>query len=289
MFSPIPRRLGNLVRFLSRGYRDQPGKKRVRLGLEVLEDRTLLSTVTWINSAGGDWDTAANWKDDQGNNGVPGAADDVVIPPGSYTVTHASAVTDAATSITNQAAITLSDGTLNVSGNVTGTGQFTLAGGTLANATVMAGTTITGTHSRGTLSALTLNGRLDLIAQDGASATISSALRLNGTIRLGDAQFSNSGSLYLDAGVTVSGNGDILLGRSDFNAVSGLSATLGPNVTIHGASGRIHSLINQGTIIADVPYKTALSENPLTHATSRTTRRHSLPIFGGTFANAASA
>src|SRR5438309_402415 len=63
---------------------------RGRLLLERLEDRTLL-TVTWINPAGGDWDTAANWQDDQGSHRLPVSTDDVLINTAGITVVHASA------------------------------------------------------------------------------------------------------------------------------------------------------------------------------------------------------
>src|SRR6516162_1968842 len=59
------------------------------LHLEVLEDRILPSTVTWINLAGGGWDTAGNWRDDQGINRLPGPNDDAVINvAGNVTITH---------------------------------------------------------------------------------------------------------------------------------------------------------------------------------------------------------
>jgi hypothetical protein len=41
--------------------RKQSGSKRpFRPRVEVLEERTMLSTVKWINPASGDWDTASN-------------------------------------------------------------------------------------------------------------------------------------------------------------------------------------------------------------------------------------
>src|SRR6516164_9842420 len=76
-------------------------KSRRLLHLEALEDRILPSTVTWINLAGGDWDTAANWRDDQGINRLPGPNDDTVINvAGNVTVTHSQNVTDTIKSLT---------------------------------------------------------------------------------------------------------------------------------------------------------------------------------------------
>jgi hypothetical protein len=80
--------------------------------LELLEDRTLPSTVNWINPAGGDWDTAGNWQDSLGVNRVPGATDDVVISQSGITVTHTAGVTDSVNSLTSQAAINITGGTL---------------------------------------------------------------------------------------------------------------------------------------------------------------------------------
>src|SRR5580693_896954 len=59
-----------------------------RLMIEELEDRTLLSTITWTNLAGGSWQTNSNW--DQGRQ--PAAGDDVVIPAlnANSTVTYSS-------------------------------------------------------------------------------------------------------------------------------------------------------------------------------------------------------
>src|SRR5207253_1704917 len=53
-----------------------------------LEDRTLPSTVTWINPGSGDWNTASNWS----SGAVPGAADDVVINVPGITVTHGAGI-----------------------------------------------------------------------------------------------------------------------------------------------------------------------------------------------------
>jgi hypothetical protein len=236
---------------------------RTRPRLETLEDRTLLSTVTWINSAGGDWDTVTNWQDDLGNNRLPGPADDVIVPSGAFTVAHSSAVTDSVKSIANQAAIVLSGGTLDLSNTLTGNGLFTLSGGTLTNATVTVGTTITGTTSRGTLSRVTLNGALDLTGGAyGDLVYIADAFTLNGTVRLGNSTGSTSGILDFSNSLTVHGTGDILFGGFQNNFLgnsSGTAVILGPTLTVHGDHGRVvgfagSPLINEGTIAVDVDY-----------------------------------
>ena len=67
--------------------------------LECLEDRILLSLVTWVNPAGGDWDTPGNWS----TGLLPAAGDDVVIDMAAIAVTHASGVSDAIHSLDTQA------------------------------------------------------------------------------------------------------------------------------------------------------------------------------------------
>src|SRR5258708_17860952 len=95
--------------------------KFFRPWMEVLEDRTVPSTVNWINSAGGDWDTASNWLDSSTNtNHTPGTIDDAVINTSGITVTHSST-----SSVHN---FTLSGATLSGAGSLVVNGQFTWAG-----------------------------------------------------------------------------------------------------------------------------------------------------------------
>ena len=65
-------------------------RRRGRIGFEILEDRLTLSTVRWINSAGGDWDKPSNWS----TGALPGAGDDVVIDTPGITVTRSTFASD---------------------------------------------------------------------------------------------------------------------------------------------------------------------------------------------------
>src|SRR5271165_5742243 len=124
----------------------RPRKKRssieARASVCRLENRLLLS-VTWINPDGGDWDTPANWSGDQ----LPTAGDDVFINTAGITITHSANMMDTIKSLTSVADVTLSGGSLIVTGQVKSTGGLTLAGGTLGSATVDAGTTVNVTDS----------------------------------------------------------------------------------------------------------------------------------------------
>src|SRR5579871_6383598 len=51
--------------------------------LETLEDRTLLSIVSWIGGSG-DWNDTTHWS----TGSLPGATDDVQINVSGITVTH---------------------------------------------------------------------------------------------------------------------------------------------------------------------------------------------------------
>ena len=57
--------------------------------LEALEERVLPATVSWIGGSG-DWNTAANWRDDALVNRLPGPDDDAVIDVAGISVTHTS-------------------------------------------------------------------------------------------------------------------------------------------------------------------------------------------------------
>src|SRR5262249_10696786 len=112
----------------------QPGRRQCwpwifcRPRLEELEDRTLLTMITWINPSGGDWATPGNWS----TGPLPGPGDDVVIDiSANITITHSSG-TDSIHSLTSRDALALSGGTLSIAASSKIGNTFTLTGGTLA-------------------------------------------------------------------------------------------------------------------------------------------------------------
>jgi RHS repeat-associated protein len=93
----------------------------------VLEDRTLLSTVSWIGPSGGDWDTGSNWS----TGLVPTASDDVQITQSGAAITHQYDHGDQVNSLTSSSAISLSNGSLSIATTSTISNGFTLNGGVL--------------------------------------------------------------------------------------------------------------------------------------------------------------
>jgi hypothetical protein len=81
--------------------------RRFQFNWERVEERTLLSTISWAADVSGDWDNPAMW-----GGAVPGSGDDAVINFSDITVTHTSSASDAVNSLTSQAAIEISGGLL---------------------------------------------------------------------------------------------------------------------------------------------------------------------------------
>jgi len=178
------------------------------------------------------------------------------------------------------AALTRSGGTLNIVGvlNNSGptlaltpaTGSWNLAGGTIAGGTIsdtggallVIGPSLTG--NLGTLSGVTipLGSTLDA-SQYNAGLIVTGGLTLNGTLDLGAANGSTTGTFIFQGTQTLGGSGTVLLGASFGNTLRAqgtnndttpATLTIGSNVTIDGGSGQItgyfptDSVINDGTI-----------------------------------------
>jgi hypothetical protein len=117
--------------------------------------------VSWIGAAGdGDWDTPGNWS----TGTVPTRGDAVTIDAPGATITHAAAAADGVYSLTDNAALVLSAGSLAVFAPSSIGSSLTLAGATLngpGDVTVSGPVTCTSAALSGTGS-LTANGGLSV-------------------------------------------------------------------------------------------------------------------------------
>jgi hypothetical protein len=186
--------------------RSSSQKKRRRTGrlagsgIEPLEQRFLLSTVSWIGGSGS-WSTGSNWS----SGSVPTSANIVVInQPGNIQVT-----------LTGNASV----GSLNVTGDT-----LIVSSGTLSIAT---------NSSLNAASSLTLTGAT-LTTAAGATLTNSGSISVStgSDLNVGGAYSqSTTGVLTLASGALSSGVGTNLLSNGDFEAPSaGGSTTTVPNV-----------------------------------------------------------
>ena len=115
-------------------------RSRFALNMDLLEDRILMTTITWNISGSGSWGTASNWMPAQ----IPGANDIAIINTASAaTITIAAgeqvqSLTTASTdtlSITS-GGLTVTSGTSALSGPLNMTGGSLTATGTGVNLTV---------------------------------------------------------------------------------------------------------------------------------------------------------
>ncbi len=101
------------LRRSARGRR-QSKSRRFRPDFGVLEQRQLLSSFTWDNSAGGAFNIPLNWIDQNGHHGVPGPADVAIIKGSGFNV----AITQPTTvgSLSSTARLTIASGGLTLDG-----------------------------------------------------------------------------------------------------------------------------------------------------------------------------
>src|ERR1017187_5127731 len=138
------------------------------LALLAIASVTHATTITWTNTAGGNWSVAANWSPNQ----VPGSSDTAILTnDGTYTVTMdvgpniAGLVVGAPTGVNTQT-LFASGQTLTLNGQVTvnSQGQFTFNNGTMAGAVGLAGvmTWSADTLNQGSSLTIAANGVLNL-------------------------------------------------------------------------------------------------------------------------------
>ena len=171
-----------------------------------MEQRALLTAVSWTGAVSSDWDTAGNWSD----AAVPGANDDVTINVAMNTpVTHAQNDTDAINSLTSTEPISIPDGSLSIAAASTISSSLSMTGGTL---TGMGAITVGGllTLTTGTISGsgnvnadggMTLNPAVRaMFVIDGrtiinASGQTATCAGVGGAIEMSDgAMFNNLGT-----------------------------------------------------------------------------------------------
>ena len=255
-FSARAIRRSNKSRTVARA--GQPTAAGCPSSLEALEARTVLSTVSWTNPAGGDWSTAANWSGDV----VPNATQDAIINiavSGPITIDSA----DAAHSLTDTTAslditggslslaaassvsqnVTISGGVLASSGNLTVGGTLSESGGLLTGGgtvTVDGLLTWTGGTMSGSGTTLAAGG-LQLGASDGNSYTESLAART--LENAGSATWASTDTLSQSAG-------------SIFQNLANATLTVQSGVTWNADNGTLDNQY-QGTVTVDAGTGTA--------------------------------
>gem|GEM_PF-441485 len=173
--------------------------------------------VVWLNAASGNWGTAANWRDGNGVNRVPGAADNAFITvDGTYTVTlnvnaSVSTLTLGGTTGTQTLANSAQTLTLATGSKIGANGVYNQTGGTL---------TVSGT--------LTIDGNL-----------IQAGGNLSGT-----HTFTGAGLYNWQAG-SLRSPGTTTLAAGFQTSISGAGA----KSLLHGSStSGGHALVNAGTV-----------------------------------------
>jgi len=208
-----------------------------------MENRTLLATMIWTNSAGGDWDVASNWVNsaNPSDQHVPTSSDDAQINISGITVTHSSNTSDSVDSVTvaSGTTLSLSNGRLSIAASSTISGNLTMSGGTLSPAgslTVSGATTWTGGTINGG-GTVTTQGTLTL-----GSASASDNEFLNG------ATLDNAGSATL---AVLNGNtnyGLYLENSALFDNLPGASFTFQTDAEIYSNGSASITFENEGTL-----------------------------------------
>ncbi len=228
--------------------------------LTLLEERTLMATVSWINPSGGDWDVPANWSTGQ----LPGLADDVVINMPGITISHGSG-TDAVNSLTSADPLIITGGSLAVATSSTTTSDIEISGCTFsvaATATLSVGGVLMLENN----ASLSGGGVIDSVG----GLSITNNLSLNNVTLNNDgvatwSEPSPAGALNIDlesgavinnlAGATFAlvGTGQYVMGNTDgsavaFNNYGSLTSSTTPNSNGNDRAEINTNFVNSGTV-----------------------------------------
>src|SRR6185312_4226605 len=107
-------------------------QQAVAFSVETLEQRCLLSTVTWTGAAGDlKWATGGNWSGGTGTGGLPGSGQDVVISSGFATITAATGTLSINT-LSSDSPISFTSGSLTIAAGSTLTASFAISAGQIS-------------------------------------------------------------------------------------------------------------------------------------------------------------
>jgi hypothetical protein len=219
--------------------RHPSGRRGFRPVLSVLEGRTLLAVFSWLNAVDGAFNNAANWINQDGQHGVPGAGDTADITYGDVTVT-----VPASTSVDNLQCV----GTLDVTSGTFSVANVVQSSSTVGNLILPSGTTFATNAGTTSLNSGNLSGTLS--APSGAVVRLEAgAVTVNsGSVFSGAALFKvTGGTVTLNANVTAPGlfevDGGTITGPGALTIPSSFTWTGGtldgPTTTTIGANATL--------------------------------------------------
>ncbi|MGN6367592.1 MAG: hypothetical protein ACTHN5_04960 [Phycisphaerae bacterium] len=210
--------------------------------------------VSWVSSAGGDWNIASNWSS---NPLLPGASDDVTIAALSPITVALYGGSPSIQSLTSNNILTLAGGSLSVANTLQINSNGTLnvnQNSTLQNATLLAVGNGSLHSNGGTFSNVTLASSYFYAANN---------LTLAGNYTLNSGTYY--ANLYFTTSANLTGNGTVFFNGTygsggSISYSGGLAAlTITPGVTVATGTGSgslsFNSLLNQGTISAQTASK----------------------------------
>ena len=205
--------------------------------MSQLEERTLLSTITWASDVSGDWDNPSMWT----GGVVPGPSDDAVVSFSGITVTHDTSASDVIDSVSCAASLDISSGSLSIETtspsqpSSTVSGQFDLTGGSLqlvaGNLNLAGGGTVSGSITGAAGTSLQFNG--PAFSFDG-----SSSISTLGSVGLYAGTTTIAGSYNVAASTDTGGTVTFTAPITDLGSDLGVGGTL--NLT--GQSFRMTSV-----------------------------------------------